>query len=69
VRGDRLFDEMRPRGGVLPRVAVMTADMRDEAVTAFLARTRLPALAKPFTIEQLQTFVRSVLAAPGPAAH
>jgi CheY-like chemotaxis protein len=67
LRGESVYAEAQ-RAGSRAAFAVMTADAVSEDAAAFLARTHLPTLAKPFTLEALRAFVRPLLASlPIPA--
>jgi CheY-like chemotaxis protein len=61
MRGDRLYREAAALRNPGRRVAIMTADTRGAEASAFLATTGLPVLEKPFTIDALRGFVRSLL--------
>ena len=70
--GSAFFGELvRRRPELAARVILITGDLLTEDLAAFLARTRVPSLGKPFTLAELQDAVRRVLAglpaAGGPA--
>jgi two-component system NtrC family sensor kinase len=46
------------------RLLMITGDTLNEQTVAFLGESRLPHLAKPFTVEELKTMVHTLLAQP-----
>jgi len=54
--GERMFDELVQPHPRPPRVVIMTGDTISQRTRAFLARTGLQCLEKPFTLEQLWAY-------------
>jgi len=59
--GPRLYTELECRQPeFLRRVAFLTGDTLSPETTAFLERTRVPTMAKPFTLEQVRQVLQQV---------
>jgi len=67
--GPAFFGELvRRRPELAARVILITGDLLTDDLAAFLARTRVPSLGKPFTLDELQDAVRRALAGLSAAA-
>ena len=61
--GPAFFGELvRRRPELAGRVILITGDLLTDDLAVFFARTRVPSLGKPFTLDELQDAVRRVLA-------
>jgi CheY-like chemotaxis protein len=60
--GPRLYTQLeRHHPELLRRVAFLTGDTLSAATREFLERTRVPAMAKPFTLEQVRTLIQQIV--------
>jgi signal transduction histidine kinase len=60
--GPRLYAQLeRHHPELLRRVAFLTGDTLSAETREFLERTRVPAMAKPFTLEQVRTLIQQIV--------
>ena len=63
--GPRFYAQLeRQHPEFLRRVAFVTGDTLSPETTAFLERTRVPTMAKPFTLEQVRQVLQQVAQEP-----
>jgi CheY-like chemotaxis protein len=60
--GPRLHTQLeRHHPELLRRVAFLTGDTLSAETREFLERTRVPTIAKPFTLEQVRTLIQQIV--------
>jgi PAS domain S-box-containing protein len=67
ISGSELYERIQTIAEPLAqRVAFITGDIMSADTEAFIAKTKMPCITKPFNVKQLKTEVRRLLAGPRP---